>query len=177
MHYAGAGGGQLQHFVVADLADVAGLRHDAGIGRIDAVDVGIDLARRRVQHRRQGHGGRVAAAAAQRGDVRLLVDPLEAGGDDDVALVQGLADAVGGDRLDAGFRVRAVGDDANLGPVRLRALRPSEWMAIAIKATLTCSPVESSMSISRAGGWSVICRARSISKSVLSPIALTTTTT
>ena len=37
-------------------------------------------------------------------------------------------------------------------PVRLIALGPSEWMAIAISATLTCSPVESSMSISRAGG-------------------------
>ena len=62
-------------------------------------------------------------------------------------------------------------------PVRLIALWPSEWIAMAIRATLTCSPVESSMSISRAGGWSVICRARSMSRSVLSPIALTTTTT
>ncbi len=62
-------------------------------------------------------------------------------------------------------------------PVRLSAWWPSEWMAMAIRATLTCSPVESSMSISRAGGWSVICRARSMSKSVLSPMALTTTTT
>ena len=35
-------------------------------------------------------------------------------------------------------------------------------MAIAISATLTCSPVESSMSISRAGGSSVICLASSI---------------
>ncbi len=48
---------------------------------------------------------------------------------------------------------------------------------MAIRATLTCSPVDSSMSISRAGGWSVICLARSISRSVLSPMALTTTTT
>ncbi len=62
-------------------------------------------------------------------------------------------------------------------PVMLIALCPSEWMAIAIRATLTCSPVESSMSISRAGGWSVICLARPISRSVLSPMALTTTTT
>ena len=48
-------------------------------------------------------------------------------------------------------------------PVRLIALWPSEWMAIAISATLTCSPVDSSMSISRAGGSSVICLASSIS--------------
>ena len=37
-------------------------------------------------------------------------------------------------------------------PVRLIAWQPSDWMAMAISATLTCSPVESSMSISRAGG-------------------------
>ncbi len=37
-------------------------------------------------------------------------------------------------------------------PVRLIAWCPSEWIAIAIRATLTCSPVERSMSISRAGG-------------------------
>ena len=62
-------------------------------------------------------------------------------------------------------------------PVRLIALWPSEWMAIAINATLTCSPVASSMSISRAGGSWVICRAISTSRSVCRPIALTTTTT
>ena len=62
-------------------------------------------------------------------------------------------------------------------PVRLIASWPSEWMAMAIRATLTCSPVESSMSISRAGGWSVIWLARSISKSVFWPMALTTITT
>ena len=62
-------------------------------------------------------------------------------------------------------------------PVRLIALCPSEWMAIAIKATLTCSPVERSMSISRAGGSSVICLAKSTSTSVFLPMALTTITT
>ena len=67
-----------------------------------------------MQHGGQGHGGGVAAAAAQRGDVRPLVDALEAGGDDDIALVEGRADAVGGDRLDAGLGMRAVSDDADL---------------------------------------------------------------
>ncbi len=62
-------------------------------------------------------------------------------------------------------------------PVRLMASCPSECMAIAISATLTCSPVESSMSISRACGWSVISRASVTSASVLWPMALTTITT
>ena len=55
-------------------------------------------------------------------------------------------------------------------PVRLTAFAPSEWIAIAISATLTCSPVERSMSISRAGASSVICLARSTRISVWWPM-------
>ena len=50
-------------------------------------------------------------------------------------------------------------------------------MAMAIKATLTCSPVDNSISISRADGRSVICPASSTNMSVFLPIALTTITT
>src|ERR1700722_20260120 len=50
-------------------------------------------------------------------------------------------------------------------------------MAIAIRAMEICSPVERSMSISRAGGCSVISRASSTRSSVVSPRALTTTST
>ena len=42
--------------------------------------------------------------------------PLKTRRNDDVALVQGLADPVGRDRTDARFRVDAVGDDADLRP-------------------------------------------------------------
>ena len=62
-------------------------------------------------------------------------------------------------------------------PVKLIAGTPSAWIAIAIRATLTCSPVESSMSISRAGGRSVISLASAISSSVVCPRAETTTST
>ena len=50
-------------------------------------------------------------------------------------------------------------------------------MAMAIRATLTCSPVDNNMSISRAGGDSLISCAKSTSTSVFLPIALTTITT
>lgn len=50
-------------------------------------------------------------------------------------------------------------------------------MAMAIRATLICSPVDNSMSISRAGGRSQIASASSIKLSVVSPMALTTITT
>ena len=50
-------------------------------------------------------------------------------------------------------------------------------MAMAMSATLTCSPVDRSMSISRAGGRSVISLASAISSSVVLPRAETTTRT
>ncbi len=62
-------------------------------------------------------------------------------------------------------------------PVKLMAFSPSSWMAIAMRAMEICSPVARSMSISRAGGRSLISRASSISSSVVSPRALTTTMT
>ena len=67
-----------------------------------------------MQHGGQGDGRRVAAAAAERGDVEILVDALEAGGDDDLAVVEQLLHPLGRDRLDAGLGVRAVGADADL---------------------------------------------------------------
>ncbi len=62
-------------------------------------------------------------------------------------------------------------------PVKLIAVTPRLSMAMAISATLTCSPVDSSMSISRAGGRSVISRASAINSSVVCPRAETTTST
>ena len=41
-------------------------------------------------------------------------------------------------------------------PVKLMACSPSVWIAMAIRAMEICSPVDRSMSISRAGGCSVI---------------------
>ncbi len=62
-------------------------------------------------------------------------------------------------------------------PVKLMAGTPKLSMAIAISATLTCSPVDRSMSISRAGGVSVISLASAINSSVVWPRAETTTRT
>ena len=62
-------------------------------------------------------------------------------------------------------------------PVKLIAFSPSSWIAIAIRAMEICSPVDRSMSISRVGGCSLISRASSMSSSVVSPRALTTTMT
>ena len=149
--------------------DAAGFGHDARVGGVDAIDVGVNLAGIGPQHGGQGDGRRIAAAAAERGDVEIVVDALEAGGDDDVAVVEQLLHPLGGNRLDAGLGMRAVGLNADLRPGEADGLVPSEWIAIAIRATLTCSPVERSISISRAGGRSVIFAARSSRSSVCGP--------
>ena len=115
VHHAGAEARQFEHFVVADRREATGGGEDPRIGRVDAVDVGVDLADVSPQHRGERHGGGVGAATAERRDVAMLVDPLEAGGDHDPAVVEELHDVVGGDRLDAGLRVGAVGADADLG--------------------------------------------------------------
>ena len=80
------------------------------------------------------------------------------------------------------FRIRALVWKLSVtrpiwAPVKLIAGTPRLSMAMAIRATLTCSPVESSMSISRAGGRSVISLASAISSSVVCPRAETTTST
>ena len=80
------------------------------------------------------------------------------------------------------FRIRALVWKLSVtmpiwAPVKLMAGTPWAWIAIAIRATLTCSPVARSMSISRAGGRSWISLACLISSSVVCPCAETTTRT
>ncbi|SKF62261.1 Uncharacterised protein [Mycobacteroides abscessus subsp. abscessus] len=115
MQDLGAIGGHLEHFLVADLGDAPSPRDDARVGSEDAVDVGVDLAEGRTQGIGEGDGGRVGGTAAQGGDVLgVLGDALEAGHDDDAALVEGTLDAAGGDVDDAGIAVGARGDHPGL---------------------------------------------------------------
>ena len=70
---------------------------------------------RRSKRRSQGDRRGVGAAAAEGGDLLgVLGDALEAGDDDDVALVERLPDAARRDVDDAGLAVGRVGDDAGL---------------------------------------------------------------
>ena len=60
-------------------------------------------------------GGRIGAAAAQGRDVAVRVAALEAGDDDDVAVVERIAQAFRRDAFDACLRMARIGDDADLG--------------------------------------------------------------
>ncbi len=85
-----------------------------GIGRQHAVDVGADLADRRIQRRSHGRPGDVPAAAAERRHFVVRGDALEARNDDDLALAELLDDAGGVDRLNAGAVERSVRADVAL---------------------------------------------------------------
>ena len=64
----GALRGHLEHLFVGHAVDLLRLLDDARIGRVDAVDVRIDVATIGLERRRQRHRRGVGAAAAQRRD-------------------------------------------------------------------------------------------------------------
>ncbi len=113
---------QLQHLVITDGVDFLCFGDNAGVGRINAIHIGIDFTADRVVHhariqfhnRCQSDRRGVGAAAAQGGDIEVLIRALETGNDDNLAFIQRLPHALRGDVFDAGPRVRAVRNDADL---------------------------------------------------------------
>src|SRR5581483_3208606 len=79
---------ELQPLLVRDALELTRLRADAGIGRVDAIDVGEDLADVGAHRGRDRHRARVGAAPPERRDVPLLVDALEARDHDDLPRVE-----------------------------------------------------------------------------------------
>ena len=146
----------------------ARLGNDARVGRVDAVDVGVDLAFVGGQRRGQRDARRIGAAAAEGGDVAVGIHALEAGDDDDRARRQIAAHVGLVDLEDARLGVGVVGQDAHLpAGVAAAPCSPSSCNAIASRPMVTCSPVaattsssrglgsaESSLRQSRAAGWS-----------------------
>ena len=80
------GAGHLEHLVEVDPGELAGLRHDARVGREHAGHVGVDLARVGAERGGERHGGGVGAAPTEGRDLVLGRDTLEAGDDADLAV-------------------------------------------------------------------------------------------
>ena len=112
--HLGAGRGQLEHLLVRDGVELAGLRDEARVGREDALDVGVDLARVRFERGRERDRGRVRAAAAERRHLLRGRDALEAGDEHDRALGERFVDPPRADLEHLRARVVGVGDDARL---------------------------------------------------------------
>ena len=106
--------GQLQHFLIGDLPQFAGFRHDPRVRRIDAIDIGIDVAAIRLQRRRQRHGRGIRPAAAECRDPIVRGQTLKARDDGDLPLVHALDQLGPVDPIDAGLAVRGVGVNGDL---------------------------------------------------------------
>ena len=84
-------GRKLEHFFETDSVDLLGRRADVRVGRVDPVDIGIDLANVRTDRVAgdSGDAGRVRPAAAEGGDVALRIDALKARNHRDLAGAHG----------------------------------------------------------------------------------------
>jgi hypothetical protein len=118
LHDLGALVREFEHLLVADDRELTSLRDQARVGRVDALDVGEDLAAAGTQAGGEGDRRRVAAAASERGDL-VVVDgrralSLEAGHDDDLARSEFGVDAARVDPRDPGPAVAAIRGDPGL---------------------------------------------------------------
>nr|GEU28296.1 hypothetical protein [Tanacetum cinerariifolium] len=105
---------QFQHFFERDRLQAARFGHHARIGRVHAVHIGENQALVRLHGGGNRHRRRIGTAAAERGDVAQVVHALEAGDDDDLAVVEVAVDLGVVDRLDAGLGVSGIGFNRNL---------------------------------------------------------------
>ena len=91
LQHPGARGRHLQHLLVGDRRQLAGVGDDPRVGAEDAGDVGVDLADAGAERGGERDRGRVGAAAAERGHVAAVGrDPLEAGDEHDPVLLERL---------------------------------------------------------------------------------------
>src|SRR5690606_9317315 len=103
-----------QGFAVVEPRVPASARYEARVGGVDAVHVGVDVAAVGAERDGEGHGGRVASAAPEGGDVPGRAEPLEPGHHGDVPGGKGATDAAGADVPDAGVVVAPVRHDLRL---------------------------------------------------------------
>ena len=116
MHFASTQARQFQHFVIRDLVQFASVFDQSRIGRKNPFDIGVDFADVRFQHGRQSGCRRVAAAATQRGDIEIFVDPLKPRSDHDFAFAERLSHPVGFDFANSCLGVSRIRQDSNLIP-------------------------------------------------------------
>ena len=158
LQHLGAQRRELEHLLVADARrSCAPSGTTFGIGGVDAVDVGVDLADVGLERRRDRHGRRVGAAAPERRDVAVLVDALETGDDGDLPARSASWMASRVDVLDArAARTRCRSGSAPGARAASAPCRPRPGWPAPSRPTVTCSPVAATTSISRSSGRRVI---------------------
>ena len=108
--------GELQHFLRADLRKPSCVRNDPRIGRMNPVDVGVDLASTAgtasFQRGRKCHCSRIRSAAANRRDFTDWRNPLKSSHHRDAAFIDQVVETSGLDRENSGPTVRLVGTNS-----------------------------------------------------------------
>ena len=112
--HLGSQAGELQHLVIGDAVNLSGLGADIGIGGVNTLYIGKNLAGIGLERGGQCDGRGIGAAAAQGGDVSLVVDPLETGDNHHPALIQLGHDLVRINGLDPGLGMDGIGIDLHL---------------------------------------------------------------
>lgn len=114
LHDTGAEFRHFQHFAVRNLVDFLRIGNDTRIGRVHAVNVGIDFTNISMDGTGNGNGCRIGTTAAERRNITMPRNPLETGNDDDIALIQCFHDAARFQCQDAAFIKSIAGLDAGL---------------------------------------------------------------
>ena len=110
----GAQRSHFEHFLERDFFDPPRFRHDARVGRVDAVDIGIDVADLGIQRGGNRHGARIGPAPAERGHTLIFRDALETGDHGDLAGIDGIRQAGIVKAHDAGLAMALVGLELQL---------------------------------------------------------------
>ena len=106
--------GHFQHLFKGNPIQAARILNHPGVGGVDTVHIGINLALIGFQSRRQGHRRGIRAATAERGDITLVITALKTSDHDHSSLAQIVQNALGANVGDSSLSVNVIGDDSNL---------------------------------------------------------------
>src|SRR5690606_11402282 len=114
LQYLGAEAGHFQHLFKGDLLQPLRLGHDARIGGVNAIHIGVDLAFVGLECRCQRDAGGIGATTSKGSDIARFIYPLEAGNHHHTPGLEVLADVLRVDLHDARLGVGAVGENTYL---------------------------------------------------------------
>ena len=117
LQHLGAERGHFEHLFIRNLVDPARLRHHPRIGRVDAVDVGVDIAHLCTEGSSDSHGAGVRTAPAERGHPEVIRYALETRDHGNLAAI---------DRVRQGGVVKAEDARAPVAVIGLEAQLPAE---------------------------------------------------
>ena len=114
LQHLGTGAREFKHLLKRNTVQTLCFRHNAGVGRIDAIHIREDQALVSVKRCRDRDSGRIRTAAAKRRNVAFGIHTLETCHHNHAAALQLLTDSEIIDRIDAGLHIGVIGVNSNL---------------------------------------------------------------